>query len=279
MAADDPLRFPRVGRCVYCGADGRPEGLREEHIIALSLGRNAILPEASCRQCECVTSYIEGACARGMFGRLRIQHGFPTRRPKDRPTHLAADYEFETHIEEHSLPSAASPFALATYSFGPPGILTGAPPSECWSKSGIFMAASKQVEKRGAKRVRLNLPKLSTGVFARMLAKIAHSYAVAALGSDIFAPLLPEIILNRFPHIPYLVGGELKTYPASVGVCHELRIETVNIENRRFVITMIRLFSYLGAPVYTVVVGKIPPDCHIDNTRLPGLRISITQGR
>jgi hypothetical protein len=59
--------FPPVGRCIYCGSDGGPDGLREEHIIPYSLGGNAVLEEASCSRCEAITSYLEGYAANVIF--------------------------------------------------------------------------------------------------------------------------------------------------------------------------------------------------------------------
>ena len=81
--------YSPANRCIYCGATDGPLG--EEHIIPLSLGGRLILPDASCRDCEKITGRFETAVARTMMGNFRIVMGFPTRRPKERPTHLTAN--------------------------------------------------------------------------------------------------------------------------------------------------------------------------------------------
>ena len=68
------------GRCIYCGSDGAPEGLSDEHIIAFSLGADTYLPSASCCKCAKVTSYIEGYAARAIYGPLRVFFGVQSRR-------------------------------------------------------------------------------------------------------------------------------------------------------------------------------------------------------
>jgi 5-methylcytosine-specific restriction endonuclease McrA len=60
-------KFNPVGCCIYCGNDGGKEGLRTEHIISYSSGGKAELPEASCRNCERITSYLDGYLAKRVF--------------------------------------------------------------------------------------------------------------------------------------------------------------------------------------------------------------------
>jgi HNH endonuclease len=77
------------GVCIYCGWDGGELGLHDEHVVPYSLGGNTVLLNASCSDCEGVTSYLDGYMANAIFGHLRIHIGlqFCLRRlnsPKDK---------------------------------------------------------------------------------------------------------------------------------------------------------------------------------------------------
>src|SRR3977135_3988560 len=68
------------GRCIYCGSDGALEGLTDEHIIAFSLGADTYLPEASCKKCAKITSYLEGYAGRAIYGPFRAFFKIHSRR-------------------------------------------------------------------------------------------------------------------------------------------------------------------------------------------------------
>jgi hypothetical protein len=55
-------RYEPIGTCIYCGA---VEDLRDEHIIPKALNGGWILPKASCRSCEAITSKFEMKVLRG----------------------------------------------------------------------------------------------------------------------------------------------------------------------------------------------------------------------
>jgi hypothetical protein len=267
--------YSPVGRCIYCGVASGVEKLGSEHIIPYSLGGNAILPDACCHNCGAIQTYIEGVCARKLYDRVRIQHGLPTRNPKNRPRTLAVDYEFETHVERQFHRPKDAPLMLMSFQFGLPGILRGK--TESWFRPVI--TSSKNFDTRGAKRVKVDAPPVPINVFARMLAKIGHAYATAELGINVFKPLLPEIILNANAYPFYLVGGEPRIAPADPGICHELRLGTTNVDDKQFIMVNIRLFSYLGTPIYRVVVGPTLSELKSDGKALAVFIISIMQKR
>lgn len=95
--------------------------------------------------------------------------------------------------------------------------------------------------------------------FARMLAKIGHSYAYAKCGPDTFEPMLLDLILGRAENASYLVGGDPNGPPPSQPkVMHDIypvacRIEPTGAE---YLLVAIRLFAFWGMPRYHVVVGK-----------------------
>jgi hypothetical protein len=92
----------------------------------------------------------------------------------------------------------------------------------------------------------------------RMLAKIAHSYAVAELGLPSFTPLLNDFILGQKEFDGnYLVGGILQDLPPSdPTILHELKWRWEDTASGRFLLVGVRLFSCLGGPQYLVVAGK-----------------------
>src|ERR1700684_3236937 len=71
--------YDPVGYCIYCGGDGLPGRLTDEHIIAESLGGMLILPDASCKACQEITGAFEGYNAGRLFSPIRRQYNFPSK--------------------------------------------------------------------------------------------------------------------------------------------------------------------------------------------------------
>jgi hypothetical protein len=96
--------------------------------------------------------------------------------------------------------------------------------------------------------------------FSRVLAKIAHSFAVAERGLGSFKPLLLDLIHGRVvANAPELVGSDPVTPPPAVGVMHQLSF----VPHDKFVVVRIRLFASSSikgehpTPVYLVVAGEL----------------------
>ena len=96
----------------------------------------------------------------------------------------------------------------------------------------------------------------------RTLAKTAHSYAMAELGVDAFAPFLESIVLeDDFDKIRgecgKYVGGAENASPYPTSNLHEIGIGGRLVRGRFLVVVTVRLFSnVLGTPTYDVVVGE-----------------------
>ena len=67
------------GVCIYCGWDGGEQGLHDEHVVPYSLGGSTELLNASCPDCEAVTSYLDGYMANAIFGHLRVHIALQSR--------------------------------------------------------------------------------------------------------------------------------------------------------------------------------------------------------
>lgn len=98
--------------------------------------------------------------------------------------------------------------------------------------------------------------------FARMLAKIAHGFAVATLGAESFVPFLPDLILNdRGMEFLRFIGsmesfGEL----AAGDIIHQFTMLREAAGDRRYLTCHLRLFHSFGAPAYRIVVGQLIAD-------------------
>ncbi|UTD27522.1 HNH endonuclease [Bradyrhizobium sp. WD16] len=69
------VRLKPLGCCAYCGRSqdehGKPLVLTSEHIIAEALGCGIEVPEASCSDCQRVTSEFESSVTEEMFAPVR----------------------------------------------------------------------------------------------------------------------------------------------------------------------------------------------------------------
>src|SRR5271167_1309452 len=116
-----------IGRCIYCGAHGPGVELTDEHVVPYSLGSNAYLKDASCRDCADITKKFEQHVARNIYGHLRIHLGIQTRHVRERPTELPVRV-IKEGVESHVvLPINEHPFFLILPVWDTPGMLRAEP--------------------------------------------------------------------------------------------------------------------------------------------------------
>lgn len=120
------------------------------------------------------------------------------------------------------------------------------------------------------------------GFYERFLAKVAHSFAVSAIGLDKFDPFLPRLIIGEAPWDHGLYVGCTKEWP-QLDCAHLLlldekpgfirsRINPQLVEERQVLTARIKLFDFLNSPLYEVVVGTPKAD----STRSRLLKIQST---
>jgi HNH endonuclease len=255
--------YDPVGKCIYCGAaEGR---LTAEHIIPESLGGMLVLPAASCDACAIETGAFEGRCAGQIFRGPRRILGLPQknrgrkRRAKPDTFDIKADGR-SLEVEAHELPGM-----LVTFTFDPPGILANAEPREVFSGRICFQQLPGFGERLSNMRARHNfkdqiaLPVRGDAAdHGRLLAKIAHAYAVAELGIGGFRPFLNDIILNKPPlHIGHYVGGLFGDAPQGEDL-HEILLGD-EFWGDKHVVVEIQLFADRAMPKYLVVAGELSP--------------------
>jgi hypothetical protein len=253
--------YPAVGRCIYCGKRPPERTLHLEHIIAESLGGTLELPAASCDECAKETHAYEGQCAGRLFAPIRAQLNFPSKRTlKARLKKFTMTFDGvrrKVHQDDY-------PGIVISFVNGLPGILTGATPSDNYS-GGISIATlplfgerlNRLKAKSQAREVSFN-PEFHIDHLGRMLAKIAHGYAVGELGYGSFRPLLLDIILGRQPlYISHYVGGLRDQEIPQGSDLHEIEIDNTDLGKGRYVVVRIQLFADRKLPEYYVVAGEL----------------------
>lgn len=251
-------RYNPVGWCIYCGsAEGK---LSDEHIIPLGLAGPWILPKASCQRCAKITSQVEQFCLRPMLGNFRLRMQFPTRHKKQRPDQLFLEFvDAEGRKHFHPITADTLPLVCIGYRFHAPELLRGKQPSNQFEGALIARFVEQEIKQLAPSgKERLKFATVNDLTFSRMLAKIAHAYAMAELGAQAFRPLLPAIILGHSSQAPFLIGGDespmsLEPQPS---ILHHLYFQNCRTGGVFYTLVAVRLFACMGMPRYHVVVGE-----------------------
>lgn len=254
------MKFPPVGRCIYCDADGGTTELTDEHVIPLALNGHYVLQKASCKQCAKATRKVERFCLREMLIEARVHLDMRTRRPKDRATTLPVYEEHPDGQQRHEVPVQDHPLVIRLPRLARAPFLEGKKGDEWvshlvppfWTFSGYHERAAdtfKQLAARG--KIRTDFSYAPT-LFCLMLAKIAHGAAVLHKGYGSFETFLGRLISEGSTEVHEYVGGH-----PNPTIVHRETPFAVRIKNRSDYITVeLCMFADLGAPVYEVVVGR-----------------------
>jgi hypothetical protein len=269
-------RFPPPGECIYCGARGDGVELTDEHIIPFSLGGNVEIVKASCKPCAQITGDLEFHVGRKVLWDYRLHAGIQTRRPKERPDTLPARVSVAFGPEQvMELPIQDHPYFTAMPIWGMPGLLCGTQASAQFEheKAHLFYYIPPNIREtlnlRDGELAEIMAPdiKIDSYKFARAIAKMAYCQTVVRYGLSGFRRLaIQDLILGKYPLVPYFVGCELKDPPPPgdrKGV-HFIDTREVTIGRMRLIVGSVRLFAHSGTPengmpIYRVVVGAPKP--------------------
>ena len=257
-AKSEVKRYPEVGSCIYCGSDGGPHGLTDEHIIPYALLGDFILPKSSCVACASVTSVFERFVARDMYGSFRIREGLRTRRPKQRPNTVSVNGSFGSA----KIPEAEGIAQFPIVVMPPPGMLC-VPPRKNGTFEGTVLSfktdaprATEYWKSLPSGDVSFSPSSIRVITFAQMCAKIGHAYAIAEFGIDAFSPLLRSEILSPSESLARFVGGSSQpTGPANVAnalVWHAYQTTEGNLLG-----VDVHLFPGMGQLPVATVVGSL----------------------
>jgi hypothetical protein len=216
---------------------------------------------------------FETVCLRHMWWPFRIKIGAPSRGKEKPETFMlrrvtvkginadgSLDYVQGT---ETAVPPDQFPLVYVAFKFPAPGILIGRNPDmpvdyEIWT-------AHNPDEVRGVIGKDKEGFKIAPGApveFSRLLAKIAHAYAVAELGLGAFEPALAGYIRKHPMRALEWIGGD-NDLPPSRPALHDIRWRIqCGVDARQFVVVDLRLFSFVGSPQYHIVVGELK--CPLD---------------
>jgi hypothetical protein len=255
--------FEPANRCIYCGDT---VGLTREHVIPIGLGGGYILPKASCGQCQKITRDFETICQRKHLLSYRLEHGLVRHLDEVSETTevLVGSEKQSKHFDRKDVPSIMMLPDLRDR----PGIISGrAPGAEFFSRWISIGSAEEIIRKREhlGKPASINIH-LDLGAHIRMVAKIAHGFAIGYLGVDGFDHLLPDFILGKNNGLAsYLVGAQLweeaaPALPFLPNRCdHFITSRTVydHSQNRLFYAVQVRLFAGNKGPVHTVIASDV----------------------
>ena len=259
-----PKRYETIGVCIFCNEPGK---LTKEHLIPFGLAGNSLyMTKATCETCQKATHKFETDCLRHMWWPFRYRLGAPSQsgqKPKKfllrriRTTTKRPDGEYDLgypSVEE--VDPDRYPVSYLAMIFPEPGVLVGREPKTIipqtvWSKSETLAASSLQ---RGHG---IGMGAINPYSFAKLLAKIAHGYAKAELG-EAFTPSLSNFVCGTStPAICHWIGGDgedAAMLPAPP--MHTIRWRIAVSGTKPYVVVDLRLFAFVGAPQYHIVVGE-----------------------
>ena len=250
-----------MGRCLYCE---RRDRLSEEHIIPLGLGGLLIVQAASCPSCNRTTSAFELSVLRGFMAAARAVAGFPTRRPRERPSTVPVTLKRGSDAETHHVPLGSATALLPLPRFDTIGLFSGRP------MGGDILLIGQETIRFGVDP-QLMAASLGPGdvvlhgkweiiPFARMLAKIGIGCVSSELGSLPLAdvPLLDFVHTGVTTGVSHWLGStHVEVAPELQGATHVVSVHYRDHpihRERRLAIARIRLFANSGATGYEVVV-------------------------
>jgi hypothetical protein len=278
LPGKDPIKIGTALRCIYCGNSAEPLGI--EHAVPEAIGGGLLLTKATCPCGPKLTHGFEGAVTRQIFQQVRRQLGIKGKKRKRTPDEMLLPV-FDRYTEDMSLARKVSienhPSMLTIPRIKPLSRLGHhqelqmadghALPVDFWHLTVDSKQRIERLKQQGHEGAWL-LQNIEITPFFRLLAKIAHTCAVAALGYDGFDHLLIPGIRDDASLLDDLVG-ELPAFSQSLfpfdyrrGL-HEVAVG-INPDQPETLFVNIRLFSNLMrptmphfTPAYAIVAGTL----------------------
>ena len=275
--------FPPIGRCIYAReGEQHSAPFTDEHIIPFGLlpkGGDWFLPASSCLNCNDITKKFEDMCLSQTMGVFRAKLDLKTRRKKKRAEPREVVFKRpDGTVDIKQMKNEELPHYCIGFDWPTAGLLRDQPPDSRDFNGKVLVRYPKgALENFVPEQHGIRLGRIRELDFARMLAKIAHSYAFAKCGIDTFQPMLLDLILGRAENASYLVGGDHSgQIPDQPAIMHDIypvgcRVEPSGAE---YLLVAIRLFAMLGMPRYHVVVGKKLKQLSLPKApNSPGIRV------
>lgn len=154
-------------------------------------------------------------------------------------------------------PKDAHPWWLPAIGFAQPGVLLNAPEGYAPLHEFRLIPGQETVRRLNRLGPKIGIEhRVDSNLFARVIAKIAHSFAVAMLGLNGFDPILQGVILGTSTDLARYVGGPPVAQDdrrPDPDILHSLRM----VRQGPFWVVRLRLFAFLeGTQTYVIVVGR-----------------------
>jgi len=259
-------RYDSLGKCIFCGVFGK---LTKEHLLAFGLGGDSLyMPRATCPSCQSRIHRYETMCLRTSWWPFRFNSGAPSQSgapPKKfllrralavrEPGKVRIVPTVNVEIEPEDFPLSYMALQLE-----PPGILIDRDPSTNFDWTVWVKHEDAILTKMGT----TDGDAFSLGVFdpfafAQLLAKTAHGYARAELGFNFEGSLKPLICNEGSFRLHHWIGGDFNP-PPSEACMHKIRWRIEDVHGVPYVVVELRLFAFLGSPIYRVVLGQFTGD-------------------
>lgn len=267
---EDYKPYSPVNCCIYCCKRVPDVVLTDEHIIAQGLQGNLVLPVASCAgkgSCSEITGRFEQFYMRDSQDTMRTTFGiFGKRRKKEQRSTVPVEWKNQAGSRVIQTDPWEYPFWAQYCIFGRAVMITGIPAKQVTDTKVTLFGNSKSLQKLTEKLAdgsSMGDPSRHDPIYLiRVLAKVAHSFAVAQYGIRSFSPCLIEIICNDSVEVwkdtwHNYIGTVNEIGGVASPNLHDLWIEARSINGRFLIICTIRLFAFLkDSPTYEVVVGE-----------------------
>ena len=257
----------RVEQCIYCPNPGTTD----EHVVPIAFGGYHVLIYGSCERCAHITRDRETFLCENNFNALRFHHGYP-RASLGKPRSRLPDLKILEGKTPHEAPVRKVPYdkvpGVSIFPIFPrPGILLHCPPTdeaqiirvEVFDVSGDGAQRQKALEATGF-RGALAVAQFNPIDFMRVLAKIAHGYAVFNVGLGGFRACLQPRILGKANDLSYFVGGHNQPILVPQGSTKPYSIAAfqIAVNGQMYLGAQIRLFASVRPliSVYSVIFGQ-----------------------
>lgn len=216
-----------------------------------------MLRHASCANCEDMTKGFEQRVARDLWGDGRTSFNAPSRRKKERKSHLEMPNPNE-HGRKELIPAADFPGGFVFYKMGSCGFLRGLPDTADISPSWQMVVIDDDARRNDFIHKYGRPPVLTfrhvPDAFGRLLAKIGYCQVLTALDPTDFSPLVLPYIRGDKINVSYVVGSKDGAPEPGDGY----RLTTLYAEHNGRIILMaeVRLYANTHAPTYEVLVGE-----------------------
>jgi hypothetical protein len=201
-----------------------------------------------------------------MWGDARNSFNAPTRRKKQRKTHIVLT-DPDNSARTVKVPYSEYPAAMIFYKMQRAGILEGVQHTVDLSAMWEFVAVcdtakANEFERRFGIKLTAKFRHVPNS-FARLLAKIAYCHTLCALEPGDFRPICVPYILGESQNPSFIVGGTFDLMPPDRDLGYVVRSMGFIEADRLMLMAELRLFANLQTPTYHVVVGDIRGSNHI----------------